>query len=42
VLHKIFILLTPLIQPLEIFAMPKECILRLEDPVILVREDEQA
>ena len=32
----------PLIQPTEIFPVPEKCILWLEYPVVLVREDKQS
>ena len=35
-------LLTPLIEPAEVFAMPHHGVLRLEDPVVLVWEDQKA
>ena len=34
-------LFAPLVKPTEIFPVPHKCILRLEDPMVLVREDEK-
>ena len=34
-------LFTPLIEPAEVFAVPHHGVLRLEDPVILVWEDQK-
>ena len=35
-------LFAPLIQPAEIFPMPEKGILRLQNPMVLIREDEQS
>ena len=36
-----FLVLTPLVEPAEVLAMPHHGILWLEDPVIFIREDQQ-
>ena len=35
-------LFAPLIQPAEVFSVPQKGILRLQDPMVLVREDEKS
>ena len=35
------LLFAPLVEPVEVFAMPEQCVLRLKYPVTLIREDDK-
>ena len=35
------VLFAPSVEPLEVFAVPHEGVLRFEDPMVLIREDEE-